>query len=683
MLASFNTKNISQLQSRLKLLLARRGKHPKSPATIGIAEILVVQGKAKEAIKLLSEIEEEYANSFQFHLTAGRAYRADANADESRRSFELACKLAPQSDVARKELLKLPVVIRRQTSLAPAPKTLLQKNDAADTGTSPVEMLKTETGKVNAAKKTVPPVFPVAAPAVKANRPDVLSQASDDLFKGIDISPVAEAASAAALPDDLDAEARRMMGLQNQSDPKDAFAAFAAEQLAALPTRPTELTAEQMDDLRISEELVKDLPPIKSIPVEVLSKIKIDRSKLTKALSGLPQKLGTGDENRSGERANEGEGNESLTDKGRPTAAPPVFAAEPAADAPSAPLGKGGYFGKHESMTEAEIEAEAIRQLKAQGIDIPGITDKAAAASPVAAPPQPVDRIPALPPQTTEEGFSDLFADDSDAQTAYTAEPSEATPLLTPEEDTFFTSSSAASEPPADLNPLLAGDAAQAGGKKMMLDKTKLASAMAKFGNLPAMQPSPFSTPASPAQPSLPKPILLPVDQPATPAKPVEEHEPDTETVAEALSAPAVVESPNLAPPQNESGSPKTMRIDKRKLASALSSLNKSAPGKPQESTPLPAASDGGFNLDDALSKLSSFKIAPMEETGDPTPNAEQRLPFSDDDDIKNPTKSLAEIFISQGAHAKAIKVYDALILREPHNADIYRQLIQDLRQML
>jgi hypothetical protein len=66
-----------------------------------------------------------------------------------------------------------------------------------------------------------------------------------------------------------------------------------------------------------------------------------------------------------------------------------------------------------------------------------------------------------------------------------------------------------------------------------------------------------------------------------------------------------------------------------------------------------------------------------------PTPIDEQRKPFSDDEEIKTPTRQLAKIFQSQGAYAKAIKVYEMLAEREPENASLYEILIDTLREKM
>ncbi len=86
----------------------------------------------------------------------------------------------------------------------------------------------------------------------------------------------------------------------------------------------------------------------------------------------------------------------------------------------------------------------------------------------------------------------------------------------------------------------------------------------------------------------------------------------------------------------------------------------------------------------DALAReIMKAQMPKVIETNDPTPLSEQRQPFSDDDEIKTPTRQLAKIFQSQGAYTKAIKVYEMLAEREPENASLYDILINELREKI
>ncbi len=93
-----------------------------------------------------------------------------------------------------------------------------------------------------------------------------------------------------------------------------------------------------------------------------------------------------------------------------------------------------------------------------------------------------------------------------------------------------------------------------------------------------------------------------------------------------------------------------------------------------------PPSLSNEYDIDALAREIMNAQLPKVEETNDPTPIAEQRQPFSDDD-IKTPTRQLAKIFQSQGAYAKAIKVYEMLAAREPENASLYDILISELRE--
>ena len=97
--------------------------------------------------------------------------------------------------------------------------------------------------------------------------------------------------------------------------------------------------------------------------------------------------------------------------------------------------------------------------------------------------------------------------------------------------------------------------------------------------------------------------------------------------------------------------------------------------------TPPPLSNE--YDIDALAREIMNAQMPKVEETNDPTPVAEQRQPFSDDEEIKMPTRQLAKIFQAQGAYAKAIKVYEMLAAREPENASLYEILISELRSKM
>jgi tetratricopeptide (TPR) repeat protein len=80
---------------------------------------------------------------------------------------------------------------------------------------------------------------------------------------------------------------------------------------------------------------------------------------------------------------------------------------------------------------------------------------------------------------------------------------------------------------------------------------------------------------------------------------------------------------------------------------------------------------------------LSGFEPPCASECFDPTPIIEQKQPFPDDVSIAVPTETLANIFISQGAYKKAIKVYTSLIQLKPSKAEDYKRHIDWILEKL
>ncbi|MFN3427258.1 MAG: hypothetical protein ACK41G_06790 [Candidatus Thermochlorobacter sp.] len=112
--------------------------------------------------------------------------------------------------------------------------------------------------------------------------------------------------------------------------------------------------------------------------------------------------------------------------------------------------------------------------------------------------------------------------------------------------------------------------------------------------------------------------------------------------------------------------------------------LEKSQPVLAGETAPaLKESKESADEIEVLAAELSKFKAPPVQETNDPTPLSEQRKPFDDDEEIKVPTRQLAEIFVAQGAFAKAIKVYEALAQKEPHNALLFNIIINGLRAQM
>jgi len=87
--------------------------------------------------------------------------------------------------------------------------------------------------------------------------------------------------------------------------------------------------------------------------------------------------------------------------------------------------------------------------------------------------------------------------------------------------------------------------------------------------------------------------------------------------------------------------------------------------------------------LEQLSAALMHFEPLKTSENADPTSIIEQKQPFSDDTAIAVPTESLANLFASQGAYKKAIKIYTHLIQLKPQNAEHYQLEIDVLLERL
>ncbi|MBM3423629.1 MAG: hypothetical protein FJY09_10375 [Chlorobi bacterium] len=87
--------------------------------------------------------------------------------------------------------------------------------------------------------------------------------------------------------------------------------------------------------------------------------------------------------------------------------------------------------------------------------------------------------------------------------------------------------------------------------------------------------------------------------------------------------------------------------------------------------------------LEQLTAALQNFQPENTTESFDPTPIAEQKQPFPDDEPISVPTETLAILFTQQGAYKKAIRVYTSLIQLKPDFADEYRDKIDTLLEKL
>jgi hypothetical protein len=111
---------------RSKTLLTRLADQPKSPAIIGVAEVLCEQGHYSEAITRLRSVAEIYGNMYRFNLVLARAFRDAGEIELAKQHYEKACQIAPQNEVAIRELIALTAF--PQSIPKPAPQVAKQED---------------------------------------------------------------------------------------------------------------------------------------------------------------------------------------------------------------------------------------------------------------------------------------------------------------------------------------------------------------------------------------------------------------------------------------------------------------------------------------------------------------------------------------------------------------------------
>jgi len=111
---------------RSKTLLTRLADQPKSPAIIGVAEVLCEQGHYSEAITRLRSVAEIYGDTYRFNLVLARAFRDAGEIELAKQHYEKACQIAPQNEVAIRELIALTAF--PQSIPKPAPQVAKQED---------------------------------------------------------------------------------------------------------------------------------------------------------------------------------------------------------------------------------------------------------------------------------------------------------------------------------------------------------------------------------------------------------------------------------------------------------------------------------------------------------------------------------------------------------------------------
>lgn len=422
---------------------------------------------------------------------------------------------------------------------------------------------------------------------------------------------------------------------QNEVAIKELIALTAFPQSVPKPA----LHSLKPDALKYKESRAVD-PPTQDMPeLEIPTTFKLDRDKLSKVLGGV-----IGSAEKSG--------------------APPAEIQKPDTSVPSASPSVVEAFRKTDNLLEQEPDIDALAREMMGNAFLPNepinavqndLSEKSSVQSPA---PQP--KI-AAPSQSHMESEADIDAiaqqmlgiDGSDQQKESTSTTSQQDAPQTP----------ASAPPPVSAEPK-SMPLDENGNFIVKIDRNKLTEALSGIYKAKGIMPN--TNRADEADDEMPFPMP-------------------------ASTSPSRIPEP---PPLESTNSSYTLSFEEELMAMQMQGgdidafiANKdTAQHKEEADSKQPSSSSllkEEYDIDALAREMMNAQLPKVVETNDPTPIAEQRQPFSDDEEIKMPTRQLAKIFQSQGAYAKAIKVYEMLAEREPENASLYEILISGLREKM
>ncbi len=386
-------------------------------------------------------------------------------------------------------------------------------------------------------------------------------------------------------------------------------------------------------------------PPTQEMPEpEIPTTFKLDRDKLSKVLGGV---IG------SAEKSD----------------APPAEIQKPDTSVPSASPSVVEAFRKADNLLEQEPDIDALAREMMGNAFLPNeplnavqndVSEKSSVQSSA-----PEPKI-AAPPQPHIESEADI---DAIARQMLGIGGSDQ-----PKESTSTTSQKDAPQTPASAPPSLPTAPKsipldENGNPIIKIDRNKLTQALSGVYKAKGIMPN--TNPADETDDEMPFPVPTATSSSRTPEPP-----PLTSPVESPIqSGGSLSFEEEIMAMQMQGGD-----IDAFIANKDTAHLNETNDSKMPPAAP--SMSDE-YDIDALARKIMSAQLPKVVETNDPTPVAEQRQPFSDDEEIKTPTRQLAKIFQSQGAYAKAIKVYEMLAEREPENASLYEILISELREKI
>jgi len=381
-------------------------------------------------------------------------------------------------------------------------------------------------------------------------------------------------------------------------------------------------------------------PPTQEMPeLEIPTMFKLDRDKLSKVLGGV-----IGSAEKSG--------------------APPAEIQKPDTSVPSASPSVVEAFRKTDNLLEQDPDIDALAREMMGNAFLPNepinavqndLSEKSSVQSPA---PQP--KI-AAPSQSHMESEADI---DAIAQQMLGIGGSDQQ-----KESTSTTSQQDAPQTPASAPPPVSAEPKsmpldENGNSIVKIDRNKLTEALSGIYKAKGIMPN--TNRADEADDEMPFPMP-------------------------ASTSPSRIPEP---PPLESTNSSHTLSFEEELMAMQMQGgdidafiANKdTAQHKEEADSKQPSSSSllkEEYDIDALAREMMNAQLPKVVETNDPTPISEQRMPFSDDEEIKMPTRQLAKIFQSQGAYAKAIKVYEMLAEREPENASLYEILISELREKM
>ena len=683
-LARMDSTPTTYLAQHAKSLVKRLQEKPTSPVIINVSELLNTQGKQDKALKHLNAVKNIYSGSYRYNLVLARTFRDLKDFKNAKFHYELACKIAPQNEVALKELAEL--VSQEYVSLLSSPVPV-----SIETAEQP-----TETEAIAAETDIVP--TPADDKLFEEDTPQEPSVEKDELFLD---SPEPQAA-----PNDEKSEELFVEDSPQQPEPE-------------APSQAKEMTADELFMSESSSYMIEDEPGM----LEDLGKpetfIQPEEAQATESVDQLfsddiPEPIATEESNIEKPELKTPEAPSDLfiesTEENLPTESPE----KPGED----------FFAQKESdsnVFSSEKPFELPQEIVEQHIheQEPAVEDQ----TPDVSQPESSENQP-----LTAQDAPNIF-EQEEPSSSY--DPEELNDLFIPEEESFGL------EKQGDIS---SHDLLPSTINAEQLQREAIRMLEEEQGPIGF---DPFQDFDSPTDAEVPKndvrddladlPLIMENDESndeqasttpppeSIPESPVpdaiaqspeaQREETSSALFLDDLPSSSSVDASNIPEDFNQNfqdeqiaeKKPHTMaepndqqskdddynldfdddfefKIDKARLASALSKLADSgSEEKPTEKTP----ASNQESIEDIAASLSDAKFEPIQETEDPTPIQEQRAPFSDDEAIKTPTLSLAKIFYAQGAYAKAINVYKALIQKDPDNIADYEKAIEDIEQKM